>query len=129
MIRSVKLSINLSIKRRLVTGYGSTFLRNCGWHCILMDWRGTLRLQGVFSLHTADGGANRDARLIFCNRFGQNQLSAQTKCGRQAGAAIDNRDWNGAACALAVAADIEDELGGRKVLAIDEHEIEAIGIQ
>lgn len=86
-------------------------------------------LYRIFSLNSADGSTNRNARLIFSNWFGQNQFSAQAKGGRQTSAAIDNSDRHRTAGALAIAAYIEDKLGGGKVLAIDEHEIKAIGIQ
>ena len=112
-----------------MTGRWDTFLWSYGRRCILVNRRNALGLQGVFSLHSAEGGANRNAGLIFGNRLGENQLSAQTESRGQAGAAIDNRDRNRTAAALAITAHIENELGGGKVFAIDEHEIEAIGIQ
>jgi hypothetical protein len=83
----------------------------------------------ILALHSADGGTNRDSRLIFGDRLGQNQLSTQPKSGGQTGAAIHHGNRDRPAGTLPIAAHVENELGGGKVLAIDEHEIEAIGIQ
>ena len=77
----------------------------------------------------AEGGTNGDAGLIFGHRFGENQFGAEAKRGRQTRAAVDDSDRNRAAASLAIAADIENKFGGRKVLAVDEDQIEAIGIQ
>ncbi len=112
-----------------MTGRDCRFLRGGGRHCLLGNRRSALRLPGIFSLHSADSGTNRNACLIFRDRLGQNQLRPQAKSGGQTGAAIDNGYRNRTAGALAIAAYIEDKLGRSQVLAIDQHEIEAIGIQ
>jgi hypothetical protein len=91
--------------------------------------RDVLSSRVIFALYSADGGTNRDSRLIFGNRLGQNQLSTQPKSSGQTGAAIHNGNRDRSPGTLPIAAHVENELGGGKVLAINEHEIEAIGIE
>ena len=75
--------------------------------------------RSIFS-HAADGGADGAARLIFGDRLGENQFGSQAKGGGQAGAAIDNRDGHGIMAVVSATANVKDQFGGGKILAIDE---------
>ena len=78
---------------------------------------------------TAHGGADGGACLIFCDGLGENQFGSEAEGGRQAGASIDNRDRYGIIAVFSAAANIEDELGGGKILTVDEHEVESLRSQ
>jgi hypothetical protein len=78
---------------------------------------------------TANGGADGGAGLIFCDGLGENQFGSEAEGGRQAGAAVDNRDRHGIIAVLSAAANIEDELSGGEILTIDEYEVESLRSQ
>src|SRR5208283_2625678 len=125
---------NLRHRRRCRTRTSLSFRRiqarvaYLDWCYVQLFWSlfGASRL---FFLPAINGAANCAARLVLCDRLGQDQIRSQPERGRQSRAAIDNRDWNRALAASSPPAYVKDELGGGQVLAIDNHEIEIIGIK
>jgi hypothetical protein len=89
---------------------------------------GALICRNSFS-HTADCGADRAPGLVFRDWLGQNQLCAQAKSRGETGAAIDNRDGDRVVAVFSPAANVKNQLGGRQIFAIDQHQVEALRIE
>ena len=83
----------------------------------------------TFFSHATDGIADGISSLVFRDRLSENEFGAEPKCGGQTGTAIDNRDRNGVDAVFSAAADVKDELGGGKIFAIDQNQVEALRIE